>query len=229
MKPIGLLELFVWVAGVLLLAAWSIAHAAGTAGARRELDRFRAIRSDAARSSGTRATDQPDQRLWSPVRKRAWRETQGRRVGPPLAVLRIRRLDLEVPLLDGTDEWTLNRAAGHIEGTAYPGGDGNIGIAAHRDGFFRGLKDVVPGDAVEIEMPERTVTFGAFELVGRYSHVDVVDAAIDGGIFDRTTVGINWWATRRWKVGFDYGYINLDRRGLDGVTHAFHTRLQRVY
>jgi phosphate-selective porin OprO/OprP len=71
--------------------------------------------------------------------------------------------------------------------------------------------------------------FGAFELVGRYSHVDLDDAAVQGGIFDRTTVGLNWWATRRWKVGVDYGYISLDRDGLTGVTHAVHVRMQWVY
>jgi phosphate-selective porin len=76
-------------------------------------------------------------------------------------------------------------------------------------------------------LPQRRI--GAFELVGRYSHVDLEDALVKGGIFDRTTLGINWWATRRWKVGFDYGYIQLDRDGLTGVTHAFHTRLQWVY
>jgi phosphate-selective porin len=70
---------------------------------------------------------------------------------------------------------------------------------------------------------------GAFELVGRYSHVDVDDALVQGGIFDRGTVGINWWATRRWKVGLDYGLINLNRFSLNGVTHAFHTRLQWIY
>jgi phosphate-selective porin len=70
---------------------------------------------------------------------------------------------------------------------------------------------------------------GAFELVGRYSHVDVTDRLADGGIFDRGTIGINWWATRRWKIGFDYGLINLNRGGLNGVTHAFHTRFQWVY
>jgi phosphate-selective porin OprO/OprP len=72
-------------------------------------------------------------------------------------------------------------------------------------------------------------TYGAFEVVGRYSRVDIADGAIEGGIFDRTTVGLNWWATRRWKVGFDYGYIDLDRGGLRGITHAIHTRLQWVY
>jgi phosphate-selective porin len=76
-------------------------------------------------------------------------------------------------------------------------------------------------------MPLRKI--GAFELVGRYSHVDVDDALVHGGMFDRGTIGVNWWATRRWKVGFDYGRITLNRNGLDGVTHAFHTRFQWVY
>jgi phosphate-selective porin len=70
---------------------------------------------------------------------------------------------------------------------------------------------------------------GAFELVGRYSHVDVADRLVDGGVFDRVTAGINWWATRRWKIGFDYGFITLERSGIGGVTHAFHTRFQWVY
>jgi phosphate-selective porin len=71
--------------------------------------------------------------------------------------------------------------------------------------------------------------WGAFEVVGRYSHVDLADRPIDGGVFDRDTIGLNWWATRRWKVGFDYGLINLDRMGISGVTHAFHTRFQWAY
>jgi phosphate-selective porin len=71
--------------------------------------------------------------------------------------------------------------------------------------------------------------FGAFEVVTRYSHVDVADRLVDGGVFDRGTIGLNWWATRRWKIGFDYGLINLDRMGISGVTHAFHTRFQWAY
>jgi len=79
--------------------------------------------------------------------------------GPPaLAILRIRRLGLEVAVLEGTDESTLNRAAGHIEDTAVPGEPGNAGIAAHRDGFFRPLKDVHADDVLEIET-RRGVTF----------------------------------------------------------------------
>ena len=47
-------------------------------------------------------------------------------------------------MLSGTDNHTLDRAVGHIEDTAQPGADGNSGIAGHRDGFFRGLKDITP-------------------------------------------------------------------------------------
>ena len=68
-----------------------------------------------------------------------------------LAVLRISRLGIAVPLLEGTGAMTLNHAAGHIAGTARPGEAGNIGIAGHRDSFFRGLKDVHVGDAIELE------------------------------------------------------------------------------
>jgi len=76
-------------------------------------------------------------------------------------------------------------------------------------------------------LPQHVI--GAFEVVGRYSHVDIDDGLARGGVFDRGTAGINWWATRRWKIGFDYGLIELDRGGRSGITHAFHTRFQWVY
>jgi sortase A len=48
-------------------------------------------------------------------------------------------------VLDGTDEVTLNQAVGRIQGTARPGEMGNLGIAGHRDGWFRALKKVIAG------------------------------------------------------------------------------------
>ena len=56
-----------------------------------------------------------------------------------------------MPVLLGTDDRTLDRGVGHIAGTAPPGTDWNLGIAGHRDGFFRRLKDITPGDVIEIE------------------------------------------------------------------------------
>jgi sortase A len=67
-----------------------------------------------------------------------------------MAVFRIRRLHLEAPVLEGIDEFTLNRGVGRIPGTSRPGQGGNIGIAGHRDGFFRPLKDINAGDLIEL-------------------------------------------------------------------------------
>jgi sortase A len=71
-------------------------------------------------------------------------------------VLRIPKIRLEVPVLPGTDDRTLDRAVGYIEGTALPGTDGNLGIAGHRDGFFRGLKDIATGDVIELDTIQGT-------------------------------------------------------------------------
>ncbi len=73
-----------------------------------------------------------------------------------IALLRIPRIELQVPVSYGTSHWILSRGAGLIEGTAPPGSAGNVAIAAHRDSFFRGLKDVVIGDLIELESHGRT-------------------------------------------------------------------------
>ena len=88
--------------------------------------------------------------LWAEKRVKAYRQALATRMDTPLAVLSFPRLRLAVPVFEGTDVLTLNRGAGRIVGTAKPGEHGNIGIAAHRDGFFRSLKDVRPGDKIEL-------------------------------------------------------------------------------
>jgi sortase A len=99
--------------------------------------------------------DQADLRDWHPNRVRAWRDALKQLAPPPLATLRIPRLGLRVNVLEGTDDWTLNRAVGHIADTAIPGSTGNVGMAGHRDGFFRGLKDIAVGDLIEVTTAER--------------------------------------------------------------------------
>ena len=42
-------------------------------------------------------------------------------------------------------------ASGTSRARRVPGQSGNVGIAGHRDGFFRGLKDVSAGDVLEVE------------------------------------------------------------------------------
>jgi len=78
---------------------------------------------------------------------------------PTLAVLRISRLNLEVPVLDGTDDVTLRHGAGWIRGTARPEELGNVGIAGHRDGVFRPLKDSKIHDTVDLMTHAHTYTY----------------------------------------------------------------------
>ena len=143
----------------------------GIASARRDVARFQA-----SRQSGIATA--PDQRLWSPKRIQAWQLAIHREGPLPLAVLRIPRIGLEVPVLEGTDDSTLDRGAGHIEDTPVPGADGNTGIAGHRDGFFRGLKDVVPGDALELDLRSGTERY-------RVERIWIV-APDDVSVLDRT-------------------------------------------
>ena len=141
-----------WALAVICLVGWGTVYLAGTAGARIETERFSALLAAQSLQSGpTLQAGSPDRSLWSPERIRAWQEALTEPAPVPLAVLRIPRLRLEVAVLEGTGEFVLNRAVGHIPGTALPGADGNSGIAGHRDGFFRGLKDIAIGDVVEIE------------------------------------------------------------------------------
>jgi sortase A len=90
-------------------------------------------------------------RDWDSARIRAYRKTLSVRFPAAEAVLRVPKIGLEVPVLEGVDDLTMNRGVGHIPGTAEPGEAGNVGVAGHRDGFFRGLKDLVPGDAIEMD------------------------------------------------------------------------------
>ncbi len=145
-----IVEWLAWTAGIVGLAVAGTVYFGGIASARRDVARF-----EASRESGI-TTAHPDQTLWSPKRIQAWQLAIHREGPPPLAVLRIPRIGLEVPVLEGTDDSTLDGGVGHIEDTAVPGGDGNAGIAGHRDGFFRGLKDVVPGDALELDLRNGT-------------------------------------------------------------------------
>jgi phosphate-selective porin OprO/OprP len=71
--------------------------------------------------------------------------------------------------------------------------------------------------------------WGAPELVARYSHIDLDDGAVQGGSFNKTHIGLNWWATRRWKFGVGWGRTWLRRFGTTGRTDSLLTRLQWVF
>jgi sortase A len=64
--------------------------------------------------------------------------------------IEIPRLFLSVVVVEGVDKTSLRRAVGHIPGTALPGEAGNVGLAGHRDTFFRALKDLKIKDEIQV-------------------------------------------------------------------------------
>jgi sortase A len=70
----------------------------------------------------------------------------------------------------------LNRGLGWIEGTAPPGGKGNSGIAGHRDGFFRPLKDIALNDVIDLKTHDGMHRFVVQDLqIVDPSNVSVLD------------------------------------------------------
>lgn len=70
------------------------------------------------------------------------------RAGGLVGMLDVPRLQLTAPVIEGDDEVTLKRAAGHLPDTPLPWESGNSAIAGHRDGLFRPLKDIKVGDEI---------------------------------------------------------------------------------
>lgn len=113
-------------------------------------------------SSAARRAD-VDQTLWSEKRAREYAEAVSR-PGRPSGALRIPSISLEVPVYPGVSELNLNRGAAHIDGTAPLGTDGNAGIAAHRDGFFRRLESLRIDADVFLEVDARTLRYRVVEI-----------------------------------------------------------------
>lgn len=96
----------------------------------------------------------------------------------PIGRIEIEGRGVRAIIAEGTDSTTLRRAVGHVSGTAFPGERGNVALAGHRDGFFRGLERVSPDDRVRITTPD-----GSFEYVVESTEVvppsrtDVLDAS----------------------------------------------------
>jgi LPXTG-site transpeptidase (sortase) family protein len=88
--------------------------------------------------------------------------------GEPIGRIEIPRLHLSVMVLEGTSPKILQVAAGHVDGTALPGTTGNVGIAAHRDTFFRSLRDVRLHDSIVM-----TTSYGTFRYA--VEGVEIVD------------------------------------------------------
>ena len=75
------------------------------------------------------------------------------RRGDVVAEIDIPCLNLSVMVFEGDDAGILEQGAGHIPGTALPSASGNIGIAAHRDTYFRPLRTIRENDVIALKTP----------------------------------------------------------------------------
>ena len=126
----------------------------------------------------------PDQSLWSTGRIAAFAASLGQQSGPVLGVFEIPRFDIELPIYDGASDLHMDRGIARIEGTAMPGhDDGNLGIAGHRDGYFRVLKDIRFGDEISVTTAEGTQKYLVEQLmIVDPSAVEVLDYTPDPSI-----------------------------------------------
>jgi len=152
-RKIRIVERLLLAIGLTLLTGWAAARFHGSIASDAAVRRFHA---QASASTGSSPAAGADFAQWSPQRIRAYKDSLATEKNLPIAILHIPKINLEVPVFSGTDELTLNRGVGRIVGTAQIGQPGNIGIAGHRDGFFRGLKDVGRNDLVELIELRRT-------------------------------------------------------------------------
>jgi LPXTG-site transpeptidase (sortase) family protein len=148
-------EVAAYVAGALLCSLFALAQADSALGSTNAVEDFAA------------SLNPPDQTLWAAGRVRDYQAAQQAPM-KAVAVLTIPSLKLEVPVFDHDDEISLNRGAGLVAGMGTPDTGGNVGIAGHRDGFFRVLKDIKVGDVIEIRTRIKLHRY-------RVSSIDIVD------------------------------------------------------
>jgi LPXTG-site transpeptidase (sortase) family protein len=98
--------------------------------------------------------------------------------GDVIGELEIPRLRLSVMVFEGDDAGILDQGAGHIPETALTPGSGNIGIAAHRDTYFRPLRAIRANDVIALKTPAGTSRYAVTEaMIVRPSDVGVLARA----------------------------------------------------
>jgi sortase A len=131
-------ETLIWLERLLLAAGLAIGACSATVVYRSEMVQRMPIPDASARSS-----DEPQR-----PRRGAW-----------VARITAPSVRLTATVLEGSDDATLARAAGHIETTALPGEPGNVGIAGHRDTTFMPVQRLRVGDAIDLTTSDRVYRY----------------------------------------------------------------------
>jgi sortase A len=79
--------------------------------------------------------------------------------GDVIGEIQVPRVGLSAIVVQGASPANLRRAVGHLSKSALPGESGNVALAAHRDTFFRPLRDIQVGDEIRFKTPERSFEY----------------------------------------------------------------------
>ena len=166
-------EMFCWATGLLLLFFFVGQLALG------EAERI----ADVASFEMAYSNEAPDQSLWSESRIKAYAASKVDKSARVVAVLSIPDIGLKVPVYEDASDLNLNRGVGLIEGTTALNDVGNTGIAGHRDGYFRVLKDIKTGYRLMLQTRQGLRIYTVSEtLVVDPDHVEVLAPTREGTI-----------------------------------------------
>jgi sortase A len=82
--------------------------------------------------------------------------------GDAIGRIKIKRIKLNMVVVEGTDKQSLQKGPGHYESTPFPGMRGTTAFAGHRTTYlapFRKLNELHRGDNVVLEMPYASLTY----------------------------------------------------------------------
>ena len=128
-------------------------------------------------------------------------------------------------LLVGTEYFFENVKSAEKGNPSFNGGDafiswlptGEVRVYNTRGGYF---------DQISPLRPVFSGGPGAWELVGRFSYINLDSGPVRGGKFWRITPVVNWHMSDNVRLEFVYGYGSLNRFDLVGKTQFFQTRIQ---
>jgi phosphate-selective porin OprO and OprP len=79
------------------------------------------------------------------------------------------------------------------------------------------------------EFSSKAGTWGAWQVAGRASYLDLNDGAVNGGRGIEYMLGLNWWWNRYFRWQLNYGYAIIDGGPTPGHLQLLQLRAQLMY
>jgi sortase A len=112
------------------------------------------------------------------LRVEAKSEAKSTKATDVIGRLEISEISLSAPIFSDDDSNSLLKGVGHIAGTAKPGGLGTLGLAGHRDTYFRSLRNIKKNMTIRVANQEGIYRYivDSTEIV-KPENVEVLDIA----------------------------------------------------